>query len=258
MSTALTSFVFVLLVWWAGTAVVLLLQHRLQPTATATRWLLPCAAVSSFAVLIACSAYTQVAAMIGAFVAAIVLWGCIELSYYLGLLTGTHSRPCPPSLSGWTRFRTALATSIWHELAALGTGAALTIALWNSVNPTGLYAFLVLWLMRWSAKLNLYLGVPCFETGWFPKRLAHLPSYMNRQAVTPFFFLSVGAASVGVVGLLVSASRTAGAEAMIYSLPAVMLLLAIVEHVFMALPIADTRLWQRVFEASRERRGARL
>jgi len=256
--TALASLLFVLLVWWAGTAVVLVLQHRLHPDASATRWLLPCVAIASVIVLLVSSTHTPVAARIGAFVAAIALWGCIELSYYLGLLSGTHTRPCPASLTGWKRFRTALATSIWHELAALGTGVVLTMALWDSVNPTGLYAFLVLWLMRWSAKLNLFLGVPYFETGWFPKRLAHLPSYMIRQPVTQFYFLSVGVASLFAVGLLISASRATGSEALIYSLPAVLLLLAVAEHLFMALPIADTRLWQRVFDTTRERRGARL
>ena len=40
-----------------------------------------------------------------------------------------------------------------------------------------LWAFTVLWLMRWSSKLNLVLGVRNYNRSWLPSHLAYVDSY---------------------------------------------------------------------------------
>ncbi len=251
MTLVLGAVLFVLIVWWAGTALVLVLQHRLpDPQSPLVHLTVVGISVAALAGLVSASGQTHMPAHYLSFVAGVALWGCLELSYYLGLITGIHSRPCPHGVGTWQRFRVALGASIWHELTVLLTGIVLVALLWKTANPTGLYAFMVLWLMRWSAKLNLFFGVPHFATHWFPERLSYLASYIRRAPVTLFFGFSILVSGCALVLLLLATRDTQGSAALAFGLPAVLLFLAIVEHAFMALPIADSRLWNRVFNTS--------
>ena len=186
-----TPILIVIATWWIGTGLVLYLQQRIS---------------SVQRILIVSLLATTLAALLGlhiggsgdqtwhsyvGFTSAIALWGCIELSYYTGLVSGIHKRTCPANCKTGKRFRLALGASIWHEVSVLLAGALVIALLLQEKNPAGLYTFLVLWLMRWSAKLNLFFGVPNFNTDWFPKRLAYAHSYIRRAPVTWFFPLSV-------------------------------------------------------------------
>jgi len=126
-------------------------------------------------------------------------------------------------------------------------GGIVMSLLLSAENPVALYTFLVLWLMRWSAKLNLFFGVPNFNTDWFPKRLAYAHSYIRRAPVTLFFPLSMVSASLIAVNLISAAMENDYNQALVTILPGVLLCLAILEHLFMALPIADSELWNRIF-----------
>lgn len=257
MIIALTSIAFVISVWWAGTATVLVLQHRVRHPDSPTVRALLVFTVGLCVIGLGWSAATTHWFALGlAFVAAVALWGCLELSYFLGLITGTHRRPYAGNGGEWQRFRAALSASLWHELSIVLCGAGLILWLWASPNPTGVLAFLVLWLMRWSAKLNLFIGVPHFATDWFPPRMAYLVSYMRRAPVGRFFRLSVTIAGLGLAALVFAATRTEGQSAVVFALPAVLLFLAIIEHLCMALPIADSRLWQSVHHLSTPTRRA--
>ena len=198
----------------------------------------------------ATSTELSVAASLGGFTAAIALWGVFELAFALGFLTGTHRMRCPADARGWSRFRLALGTSLWHEIAVLGTGTAAALLLIEAANPTGALAFIVLWLMRWSAKLNLFLGVPNFSAEWFPDRHAHLASYLRRSRVSAFYPIAIGAASLVAALLFARSAQADGDAALVYALPATLLALAVLEHVFLALPIADLELWNRWFARS--------
>ena len=252
MSPLLAALLFAVALWWLGTGVVLYLQQRLVPREGAgvmngTALAIGTAAALAVVALLWSGGTGGAASSLIAFAAAIVLWGTLELSHYLGLVTGTHERRCPVGARGWRRFRLALGTSIWHELSVLGAGLMLTTLLWSAENPAGLYTFLVLWLMRWSAKLNLFLGVPNFSTEWFPARLSHLASYVRHAPVSVLYPVSLTLAALAVVQLVSLAVAAGERHALVHALPAALLLLAVVEHVFMALPFADTRLWNRVF-----------
>lgn len=238
---------FVIAAWWLGTGLVLYLQQRIvNARAPLMLALFFIATASVAAMVLTANKLTPMHAYLG-FVAAVCLWGSIELSYYSGLIGGVHRRSCPANCSLGKRFRMALGASIWHELSALIIGLLVMTLLWTADNPSGLYSFLVLWLMRWSAKLNLFFGVPNFNTDWFPQRLAYAHSYIRRARITAFFPVSVLCASVVAMQMLSAALAKPPNEALSVLLPAVLLLLAILEHLFMALPIADSKLWNRIF-----------
>lgn len=258
-----------IVVWWAGTGIVLYVQQRLQAPGKALVCTLGSLTALSLVLLSITSTSHGMVQSYGAFVAAVVLWGCLELSYYTGLLTGVHKRACPQQCTSWRRFRLALGTSIWHELSVLLFGVTLFVMLFEASNPTGLYTFLVLWFMRWSAKLNLFFGVPNFNTDWFPKNMAYAHSYIRRSAVTLFYPVSILLASLAAYHFLnlslngteingtgLNGSELNGSElnnsdkALSTLLPGVLLLLAILEHIFLALPIADSALWNRIFVAA--------
>jgi putative photosynthetic complex assembly protein 2 len=48
---------------------------------------------------------------------------------------------------------------LWHELGILAVGLVIVAITWNAPNQVGTGTFVVLWVMRTSAKLNLFLGV---------------------------------------------------------------------------------------------------
>ena len=134
--------------------------------------------------------------------------------------------------------------------------AAVTL---GQANPTGGWTFLVLFGARLSSKLNLFLGVPNFSAEFFPKHLRHLTSYLRKGPVSPLFPVSVlalcaAAAGAATLALAPEAStfQTTG-YALIFALTA----LALLEHLFMVLPLADTALWRWALPAA-ERAALRV
>ena len=239
----------VVAVWWLGTGIVLRLQQRLIPTNLSTSVGIIFIACLGFGVLLLTRQNLSWISIISGFISAVVVWGCIELSYYLGRIAGTHQSICPPSITTWARFKLALGTSIWHELLVTGLGLLLILLFYKASNTVGLYTYMVLWLMRWSAKLNLFLGVPNFNTSWIPARLAYISSYIRTGTITPFFFISILSASFVVFQLLSKSTQVGIEQPLIYIIPAILLILAIVEHVFMLLPFQEVKMWNRVFNS---------
>ena len=115
----------------------------------------------------------------------------------------------------WQRLRGVwlLATRavIYHELALLGGGALLLAFTWGAVNHVGGYTYLVLWIMRLSAKLNLFFGVRNTYSHFLPPHMAYLGTYFRqRNSIGKFFTVSVAMAATlsrGAVVARVGASR---------------------------------------------------
>ncbi|MFK7861246.1 MAG: putative photosynthetic complex assembly protein PuhE [Granulosicoccus sp.] len=237
----------VIVAWWLGTGLVLYLQQTIARVRTPLIVTLIGVSLVSLVCMVVSAAGSQPWQSYLGFVAAICLWGCIELSYYTGLIGGVHKRECPDNCAIGKRFRLALGASIWHEISVLFAGGVVMTLLLNAENPVALYCFLVLWLMRWSAKLNLFFGVPNFNTDWFPRRLSYAHSYIRRAPVTLFFPISVLSSSLIAFDLVSRSMASEYNQALMTILPGVLLSLAILEHLFMALPIADSELWNRIF-----------
>ena len=246
MSLLVVPAVFALLVWWLGTGVVLWLNHL--PRRLHGRVMLG-ALVVGLGALYGLAHTAHALTPGGAFAAfgcAVLAWGVLEMSYYLGFVTGIHGEPCPERCSQARRFALALGASVYHELAVLGTAAVVWLLTVDAANPVGLHAFLVLWLMRWSAKLNLFLGVANFHHEWLPGHLRYLSSYIPRRPLNLLFPVSVSAASV-LAALILAAALSPQATAFEQAsgaLIATLLALAVLEHWFMVLPMGDGALWR--------------
>jgi putative photosynthetic complex assembly protein 2 len=126
-----------------------------------------------------------------AFLSALGVWGWIELSFLSGVITGPNTDPCPLHARAPERFLRAVGTVLWHEIVLLTVLIAMAVHAADAPNRFGLWTFLVLFVARVSAKLNLYLGVPYINVEFLPSTLAHLSSYFRHTRMNRFFPLSV-------------------------------------------------------------------
>jgi putative photosynthetic complex assembly protein 2 len=117
---------------------------------------------------------------------------------------------------------------------------------WDKPNQTGWWTYLVLWSMRLSAKLNLFLGVRNLSENFLPAHLAYLQSYFTRRSWNWLMPVSVTAATAVLVPLwmavLVQPQDAFAATSL--CLVAGLLTLAVIEHLFMILPLPTTWMWK--------------
>jgi len=184
-------------------------------------------------------------AVYGAFLAALALWGWIELAFLSGIVTGPNRSPCPPFARGIDRFWRATRTILWHELALILALSGLALAARDAANPFGLYTFALLFFARASAKLNLFFGVPRIHTEFLPRPLSHLASHFRTRGMNGLFPISVTLLTFAVACWLERAIAAPDpAVAAGHVLLAALTFLALLEHWFMVLPLPDQKLWR--------------
>lgn len=231
--------------WWFSTGVVLYLDNLPGRT---FRWtMMGGIAVLALAVfgLVVSSTSTGRLAEYAAFSCGVIVWGVIEMSYFTGFVTGPRKAPCPDGCSDLRRFGLAIMTSLYHELLVIGTALFLLIASWDEPNRIGTWTFVVLWLMRWSAKLNLFFGVPNLNEDWLPEHIRYLKTYMSKRGMNFLFPISVTLATVVVVLIVLQAmsAPASGNYSVGLMLVATLMSLGILEHWFLVLPLPDEALW---------------
>ncbi|MEM8606152.1 MAG: putative photosynthetic complex assembly protein PuhE [Myxococcota bacterium] len=240
----LLAVLFVVGVWWLSTAVVLRLVWLPRRT---HRRSIGIASVLAVAGLVASFALrnddTSLGACLG-FLSGIALWGWHELTFLLGRVTGSRRGPCPPGLEGWPRFSAATEAVIHHELALAATMAAVVALSWKAPNQVAAWTFGVLWLMRLSAKLNIFLGVQNLQQEFVPPHLRYLTSYFRVSRLNPLMPFSLGIASFFAFFLFTAVTPASDGEATGLVLSASLLTLAIFEHLFLAIPVPDAWLWR--------------
>ncbi|MFZ1662313.1 MAG: putative photosynthetic complex assembly protein PuhE [Paracoccaceae bacterium] len=187
-----------------------------------------------------------------AFLAALALWGWIELAFLSGVVTGPNREPCPPFVGQRDRFWRAVGTIAWHEALLVTTLVGLGLASLHAANPFAFGTFGLLFVARVSAKLNLFLGVPRINTQFLPKPLSHLTSHFRMGRITAFFPISVSALTV-FCALLLERAMNADHPGMSvgYCLLTSLCLLALLEHWFMVLPLPDAKLWRWMMPAAK-------
>ena len=244
---------FALLMWFIGTAAVVWLDSRPRTTFAASLWLVGLAALAALALVRVGAGDTSVGGAYAGFAAAIVIWGWHEMSFLMGAIAGPRRTPCPPGATGWARFRAATAAVIHHEIAIALTALLLVALTWGRPNQAAPLTFLLLFVLRLSAKFNLFLGVPNLSDEVFPAHLAYLKSYFRKRALNPLFpfsiLLGAGIAAWGwtAAEAAPAASGTSAAATLIAGLAA----LGVVEHLFLVLPLRDARLWRWASAAPR-------
>ena len=234
---------YVLFVWWVSTGLVLLLvlsQRRAVNLVVAAVFF-----PVSLYLLARSGTATGAAGAYVAFTAAILLWASQEIAFLTGFLTGPRPLPCPPGAQGTARVRHALGAILYHELALVASGLAVLAVTVGAHNGVGLLTFLVLWIMRLSAKLNLFLGVPVLNDEFLPRQIQFLRSYFLRGPVSALFPIAIVVSVLILSGLVTAAANSDASHAATigYTLVATLMGLAILEHVFMLVPLPIDRLW---------------
>jgi putative photosynthetic complex assembly protein 2 len=231
--------------WWFTTGLILLLNHL--PRAT-HRWSMAVSTALLLLALITVPAVTRDVTLAGAMLAygqALLLWGWLEMGYLMGFVTGPSNRACPPDATGWTRFALALKTSLYHELFVLVIVLLVIGLSAGAPNQIAALTCASLWLMRWSAKLNLFLGVANFHADWLPRSQQYLVTYMKQRRINLLFPFSVVVGSCAAALFLhraIDATDAFGAAG--YTIVGLLLSLGVLEHWFLVLPIQDSKLWQ--------------
>ena len=241
-------------VWWFATGAILVAVRRadrLGSHGMTTFMGLPLLALGVWAVAASLADASVTGAYIG-FAGALAIWGWIELAFLAGVITGPVRDVCPPGLSGRDRFFRAFQTVAYHELMLVLGLWGLVIASEGAANRIALATYLVLFLARILAKLNLYFGVPRINTEFVPERLDHLKSYFRRGPVTLAFPAAI---TILTALLAVCAERlwTAGSDVTVvgFALLTAMAGLALLEHWLMVVPLPDAKLWRWMLPAQK-------
>lgn len=236
---------FALVMWFIGTGAVVWLDSRPRATFGTSLTLAGLVAIGAMACVWLAADDESVGGAYAGFAAAILIWGWHEMSFLMGHVAGPNRASCPAGAVGWTRFKAATATVIHHELAILATTIALFALTWGAANQVAPLTFLLLFVLRLSAKFNLYLGVPNLSDEVFPEHLAYLKSYFRVRRCNALFPFSIlfgsGLAAWAWSAAWVSPGSGASAGAMMIAGLAV---LGVVEHLFLVLPLRDAKMWR--------------
>lgn len=237
---------FALVMWFIGTGAVVWLDSRPRATFRTSFNLAGLVALAATgAVWWSARDADWDGAYIG-FAAAILIWGWHEMGFLMGFVAGPNRAPCPAGVTGGARFRLAAATVIHHEIAIAANAVLLFALTRGHANQAAPLTFLLLFVLRLSAKFNLFLGVPNLSDEVFPAHLAYLKSYFRTCAMNPLFPLSV-AASAAVAAWAWIAAEAAPARsgaAVTGTLLAGLAILGAVEHLFLVLPLRDARMFR--------------
>lgn len=236
---------YTLLIWWFSTGLILYLDSLPRRT---FRWSMFGATVVLLAALYGLAtsrADTSVAAAYIAFTSAVLIWGWLEMAFLMGFVTGPRAAAAPWGCSGWSRFRYATLAILYHEISlVVGAGVVFALTL-DAANPVGWWTFLTLWIMRLSAKLNLFLGVPQLNAELLPEHLQFVRSYLTKKPINFLFPISITASVIAAVLMVqrIMASSESPFETAGLTLVAALIVLGIVEHWLMVLPLPAAKLW---------------
>ncbi|MFZ5690066.1 MAG: putative photosynthetic complex assembly protein PuhE [Pseudomonadota bacterium] len=236
---------YALLVWWFGTGIVLYLARLPARTYTVSLAVSAALGIVAIAIIALTARSTTTASAYLAFTSAIVVWAFIELAFLTGAILGQDRSEALPGTAGWKRMSHAIAAIIHHELALVLAGAAIFAVSYGAPNRIAIWTFAILWLLRLSAKLNLFLGVPNLHDELLPERLSHLRSHFRRGPTNPLLPASIVLAvfAAGYCVHIAISAENSGLSVTGSMLMASLLALAALEHVFMLIPLPVMNLW---------------
>lgn len=246
----------IIVAWWASTAMLLVLVGRSKRARRTTLLVL---SVGASAALAASWALRSDESVLGAYAgvaAGLVIWAWHEFSFLGGFVTGPRRIACPEDASGWRRFRYGAAALAHHEVALGATLAGLLLISAGAANQAALWTFALLFGMRLSAKLNLFLGVAHVGAALLPSHLAYIASYFRRAPMNPLMPVSLLAGAALTAHLLQAAQIAATPGAAVQAaLLAALAALAVLEHALMVAPAGpggggwDDTLWRWALKA---------
>jgi putative photosynthetic complex assembly protein 2 len=245
----LSAIVVASIAWWVATGLVLALARAGSRHLGAVMAVATGVAFAGIAGLVATHDETTVSSAYIAFFSALALWAWHETTFLIGLLTGPRRVEASQAPLETSRFRAAFLTVRDHELALAATVMALAWFIAGAENTTGLLTFALMWVMRISTKLNIYLGARHAISEMLPNRLSYLKSYFRTDRTSGWFYVSLSGTAM-VLGWLSHAAATAstGHDIAKWTLLACFAALALLEHLFLVLPVRDSALWAWAME----------
>jgi len=153
-----------ILSWWLGTGAILWLVRLPAERFKRSMSLLTLLVLLSTVSAAWSMRQSSMAAAYVGFVSAIVMWGWHEMAFLSGWITGPRRSAQEPGARGWRRFQLAVQALLHHELALLLNMGLLWLLQWDNPNHMALCTFTLLWCMRVSAKLNLFLACRMWVT----------------------------------------------------------------------------------------------
>ncbi|SIR42244.1 putative photosynthetic complex assembly protein 2 [Rhizobium sp. RU20A] len=235
-------------VWWLSTGLVLAMVNRTERGGWRARQVLPVMTLAGglgVVLMVFGGAERTPLGSYAGFFGALLVWAWHEAAFLTGALTGRRRGECPPGLKGLKRFKAAFEAVCDHEIAILVTALVLYLLLYDADNRFGLATFGLLWGMRISAKLLIFLGAPHAVSELMPRPIAHLKTYFKTDRIAPIFPLLMVAATGLFAVLVIGAMSASDAHSLVgHILLASFMALAILEHLILVLPVSDTALWR--------------
>jgi putative photosynthetic complex assembly protein 2 len=236
---------YALFVWWASTVGILYLDGLPQRT---FKWTMG-AATGFLGLALWGLAYSRndlrVSGAYCAFTCAIIVWAWQELGFLLGLVTGPRRTACPAGSLGWQRVKFALQAIAHHEIALLVLLGLVLAVTWGGSNTVGVWTFGILYTMRLSAKLNIFLGVRNLNSHFLPPHLKYMATYFRQRAMNSLFPISITLTTAWTAALwgAATAPQVSAFDATLYTLCATLSSLAVLEHWLMVVPWPSDLLW---------------
>lgn len=232
-------------IWWGGTVAILYLDGLRR---SSFRISMLCASGLLLGALFAISALRSTTSTLGAYAgfgAGVLVWVWVEISFLLGFITGPRKRGCAPGSAGLPRFLRAAQAILYHEMAAILAVILIVYLSAGAANRTALGVIGILWVLRLSAKLNLFLGVRNTSEELLPAHLRYIGSYFRHRNCNALFPLSI----LGMLALIAALAHFGlRADASDFEqLQSVLLIalagLGLLEHLLMVVPINSVRFW---------------
>lgn len=247
--TVMASMLLTVVLWWGSTAVIARLIVGNPERYPVLLRIFATIGATGFAVILATREVNSTASAVAALLAALAVWSWIEVTFLTGKITGlTGSKPANATTlrHGFVRHAiSALAAILWHELLIVAMIVIVAVGTYDSSNDLALQVLLLLWLMRSSAKLNLFLGVRNLGEGFFPPHLQHLLGFMRQRRMNPLMPVSLLLAGA-ICGYFCTAALTASSthDVAAATIIATLSVLALIEHLLMILPVPAETLWR--------------
>ncbi|QWC99862.1 DUF3623 domain-containing protein [Polynucleobacter paneuropaeus] len=237
--------IFTIFVWWFSTGLILKINGLPSRFFKAIFTLSIGVLMMAFWGLEISSQQATVAGEYCSFTCAIMIWGWQELAFLLGYITGSRRSDCPQGLGGIRRAWYAFQTINYHELTLLGLGFALFLMNLEAINQTGFWTYIILWGMRQSTKINIFLGVLNFNEAFLPQHLKYLITYFRRKAMNLLMPFSILVSVLFLVPIWShAASESSAYEITSSALLGTLLALGLLEHLFLVLPFPNEWLWK--------------
>ena len=237
--------IFTIFVWWFSTGLILKINSLPRRFYRAIFAISIVTLVLAFWGLDISSQEATIAGAYCSFTCAIIIWGWQELAFLLGYITGSRRSDCPLNTGGLLRAWYAFQTINYHELTLLGLGVVLFFINLESINHTGFWTYIILWGMRQSTKVNIFLGVLNFNEAFLPQHLKYLITYFRRRAMNLLMPFSILASLLFLIPIWSRAASEASLYEMTSSaLLGTLLALGLLEHLFLVLPFPNEWLWK--------------